>query len=167
MAIAAWLAARDPMRRISFDARSAQSDRMYQFIGFFNTGFTGAFSPLWTALEMNPPDPTFQAALRRQGEHDVRERHDRLETMLGQSPFLLGDQPSLADGVLIGVARWLDFHQVEQPGRWPRLAALRARIEVDPAVQFALATERAEQPPGSGAWRGHVPLSEVIARFGN
>ena len=34
-------------------------------MAFVNTGFTGAFSPLWAALEMEAPDPEFQAALRR------------------------------------------------------------------------------------------------------
>lgn len=50
-AIAAWIAARDPERRISFDPLSPESDRMIQLMGFVNTGFTGAFSPLWAAME--------------------------------------------------------------------------------------------------------------------
>src|SRR5690606_16149457 len=50
MAIAQWLAARDEQRRISFDPRSAEADRMIQVMAYINTGFTGAFSPLWTAM---------------------------------------------------------------------------------------------------------------------
>ena len=67
MAIAAWLEARDTERRISFDPRSPEADRMHQLMAFLNTGFTGAFSPLWVALEMSEPEPEFQEALRRQG----------------------------------------------------------------------------------------------------
>jgi glutathione S-transferase len=59
MAIAAYLEARDTERRISFDPRSAEADRMHQLMAFLNTGFTGAFSPLWAALEMEPPDPDY------------------------------------------------------------------------------------------------------------
>jgi glutathione S-transferase len=166
MAIAAWLRARDADRRISFEPRSTEDDRMHQLMAFLNTGFTAAFTPHWTALEMTPPDPAFQGTLRRFGSEQVIKRHDQLEAMIGDTPFLLGDQPTLADGVLIGVARWLEFHKVAEPARWPRLAALRQRIEAEPAVQFALALEDGRSVTGSGALLGHVPLTEVIDRFG-
>ncbi|WP_018181146.1 glutathione S-transferase family protein [Kaistia granuli] len=166
MAIAAWLEARDPERRISFDPGSPEADRMHQLMAFLNTGFTGAFSPLWSALEMDPPDPLLQNSLRRWGRAAVIERHDALEGIVGDTAFLVGDRPSLADGVLVGVARWLEFHEVDTPARWPRLAALRRRIEQDPAVIFATAIEAGEQPAGSGACRGHLPLAEVLDRFG-
>src|SRR5262249_42963618 len=65
MAIAAWLEARDTERRISLDPGSPEADRMHQLTAFVNTGFTGAFSPLWAALEMSQPDPAQQEALRR------------------------------------------------------------------------------------------------------
>ena len=130
MAIAHWLAARDDERRISPDPLSAEGDRMRQIMAFINTGFTGAFTPLWVALEMDPPRPT------------------------------------LADALFIGVARWLDFHEVAEPVRWPKLAALRARLGADPAVVYATALESGESAAGGGACLGHVPLAEVIARYG-
>ena len=166
MAIALWLEARDTKRRISFDPTTAEADRLHQLMAFINTGFTGAFSPLWIALEMVPPNPGLQEPLRTVGRKNVIARHDRLEAMIGDTPFLAGDRPTLADSVLIGVARWLEFHEVAEPDRWPRLAALRRRIEAEPAVRFATALERGETPPGSGALLGHVPLAEVIERFG-
>lgn len=166
MAIAAWLEARDTERRISFDPLSPEADRMHQLMAFVNTGFTGAFTPLWVALEMEKPDPELQAALRTLGRERVIERHDKLEAMIGETPFLLGDRPTLADGVLIGVARWLEFHEVAQPSRWPKLAALRKRIEAEPAVKFATALENGETPAGSGALLGQVPLTEIVERFG-
>jgi glutathione S-transferase len=165
LAIAAWLEARDTQRRISFDARSAEADRMHQLMAFVNTGYTGAFSPLWTAMEMDPPQPALQETLRRYGRESVIERHDKLEAMVGDARFLVGDRPTLADAVLIGVARWLELHEVAEPARWPRIAALRRRIEAEPAVRFALAIESGEVPGGSGALTGHVQLSEVIGRF--
>ena len=116
MAIAAWLETRDQERRISFDPLSRKAERMHQLMAFINTGFTGAFSPLWAALEMSPPDPTLQGALRQWGRESVIERHDRLEEMIGDTAFLVADHPTLADGILIGVARWLDFHEVADQG---------------------------------------------------
>ncbi|MCO7728867.1 glutathione S-transferase family protein [Brucella intermedia] len=167
MAIAAWLEARDTQRRISFDPLSREADRMHQLMAFINTGFTGAFSPLWVAMEMQRPDPAMQSALKEWGTERVMERHDRLEEMIGDTQFLIADHPTLADGVLIGVARWLDFHQVAEKTRWPKLAALRGRIEADPAVVYATSLEDGEMAAGNGACRGHVGLAEVIDRFGS
>ena len=90
MAIAAWLVARDVDRCISFEPRSPEADRMHQLMAFVYTGFTGAFSPLWAALEMKSPDPSFQDALRRWGQDMVMKRHDQLEAMIGATPFLMG-----------------------------------------------------------------------------
>src|SRR3546814_10820621 len=97
---------------------------------------------------------------------DLSARHDRLEEMVGDGPYLVGDRPTLADALFIGVARWLDFHEVAEPVRWPKLAALRARLEADPAVAYTTALESGENAAGGGACLGHVPLDEVIARYG-
>lgn len=165
MAIAAWLEARDLDRRISFGPLSREAERMHQLAAFVNTGFTGVFGPLWAAMEMQNADPALQSALKEWGSEGVIERHDRLEEMIGNTRFLIADNPTLADGILIGVARWLDFHQVADKTRWPKLAALRGRIEADPAVVYATSLENGEISPGNGACRGHVDLTEVIERF--
>jgi glutathione S-transferase len=166
MAIARWLERRDVERRISFDPGLPAADRMHQLMAFLNTGFTGAFSPLWAALEMETADPAYRETLRDYGRRAVANRHARLEAMIGDLPFLAGDHPTLADAVLIGVARWAEFHEAVDIAAYPRLAALRRRIEADPAVRFAVAIENGETPPGSGAMQGQIPLSEVIARSG-
>ena len=166
MAIAHWLAARDDERRISPDPLSPEGDRMRQAMAFINTGFTGAFTPLWVALEMDPPRPALQASLREFGKEAVIERHDKLEAMVGEGPYLVGDRPTLADALFVGIARWLEFHEVAEPVRWPKLAALRARLEADPAVLYATALESGESAVGSGVCLGHVPLAEVIERYG-
>ena len=167
MAIALWLSARDTEHRISFDPLSPQADRMHQLMAFLNTGFTGAFSPVWAAMEMDNPDPVVKATLHDWGREAVLERHDRLEEMIGDTDFLVADHPTLADGVLIGVARWLDFHALAEASRWPKLAALRARIEATPAVTYATAIEEGATPTGTGACLGHVTLAEVIDRHGS
>lgn len=166
MAIARWFEARDEERRISFDPKSRQADLMHQHMAYINTGFTGAFSPLWTALEMEPPNPTLQDALRVYGRRAVIERHDKLEEMIDPSPFLCGDRPTFADGVLIGVARWLDFHEVADRTRWPKLDAVHRTIEANPAAVYAQAVENGEDIAGSGACKGHMAIGEVIERFG-
>jgi len=165
LAIARWLEARDVERRISFDLTAPEADRMHQLMGFLNTGFTSAFSPLWAALEMEHADPAYRGTLRDFGRTAVANRHAKLEAMIGDTPFLVGDRPTLADAILIGVARWAEFHEAIDPAAYPRLAALRRRLEAHPAVRFAQAIENGETPTGSGAMLGHIPLDEVVARF--
>lgn len=165
MAIAAWLEARDRERRISFDPSSPEADRMHQLMAFMNTGFTAAFSPLWVAFEMASAEPALKATLRDFGRKAVAERHDRLEAMIANTDFLVGDRLTLADTTLIGVARWAEFHQAIDGAAYPKLAGLRRRIEADPAVLYAQAIEDGETPAGSGACLGQVPLAEVIDRF--
>lgn len=167
MAIAAWLEARDVERRISFDPLTAEADRMHQLMGFVNSGFTGAFTPLWIALEMEVPDPTMQAMLRKSGIERVIERHDKLEAMIGEDAFFIGEHPTLADALLIGVARWLEYFDVADKARWPKLTTLRQRLEAEPAVIYATALESGESIQGTGACLGHVSLTEVIERYGH
>jgi len=169
MAIALWLEARDSERRVSFTPGTAEADRMHQMMAFLNTGFTGAFVPYWTALEMEKPDPALQATLRTFGRELVTNRHRNLEHLIDDAPYLAGDRPTLADAVLIGVARWAEFHQAIDPASYPRLQALRRRTEADPAVRFALAIEDGVTPipAGNGAFKGHVGLAEVARRFGS
>ncbi|AZO69055.1 MULTISPECIES: glutathione S-transferase family protein [unclassified Mesorhizobium] len=165
MAIAAWLEARDTQRRISFDPRSPEADRMHQLMAFVNTGFTAAFTPLWAAYEMESAEPVLLATLRDFGRRAVTNRHDQLEAMIVDTDFLVGDHLTLADTTLIGVARWAEFHKAVDGAAYPKLAALRGRIEADPSVRYAQAIEDGENPAGSGACLGHVPLAEVIDRF--
>jgi glutathione S-transferase len=167
MAIAGHLAARDTERRISFAPGTPEADRMAQLIAYVNTGFTGAFSPLWVAMESDALSPDELTVLRRYGLMAVADRHARLEAMIGDGPWLVGDRPSLADAVLVGVARWAEFHEAVDAKASPKLAAMKARIEADPAVRYAIAVENGERPRGSGACIGHVDLAEVIARYGH
>lgn len=166
LAIAAWLEARDIERRISFDPLSPQADRMHQLMAFVNTGFTAAFAPLWAAMEAKAMEPAMTSAMREFGRAKVIERHDKLEGMIEAKEFLLGDRPTLADAVLTGVARWLDFHAVAERRRWPKLAALRERLEADPAVVYATALENGDSNPGAGFCTGHSVLADLMARFG-
>jgi glutathione S-transferase len=166
MAIIHWIEQRDTARRITFDPKSPEADRMYRFAAFVNTGFTAAFSPLWVAFETEGEDPAFLDSLRRFGRRAVKDRHDRLESMIPEAGFLVGDRMTLADTTLIGVARWAEFHNAVDASDYPGLAALRRRIEAEPAVKFAEALEVGELPAGSGALLGHVALDEVIDRFG-
>lgn len=162
MAIALWLEARDHERRISFSPGTREADLMHQYVAFLNTGFTGAFMGYWVAMEREDADPGERAVWRRFAHRLVNERHGKLEAMLGDTPYLLGDRPTLADAVFVGVARWAEFHEAIDASAYPKVTALKNRLHADPAVRFAVALEEGETPSGSGAFQGHTPLAELI-----
>lgn len=166
MAIALWLEQRDPDNRISFESGTREADRMHQLMAFVNTSFTASFIPLWAALEAEGMDDGAKETLREFGRHMVTHRHEQLEELVGNDPYLVGDKPTLADAIFIGVARWADFHEVVERGRYPRIEALRHRLETDPAFKFALAIEGGDQPLGGGAMKGMVPLEELMHAAG-
>lgn len=162
MAIALWLEARDTERRISFEPGTPEADRLHQYIAFLNTGFTSAYTNLWVAFEAEDATEGEKETLRKFGRSLVAKRHEQLEAMIGDGDYLLGRKPSLADAVFAGVARWADFHQAIEPRNYPRIQALRQRVEADPAFRFALAVEDGQPAAGSGAMKGLVPLEEVL-----
>lgn len=162
LAIAHWLAARDTARRISFANGTAESLRMHQLMAFLNSSFTGAFSPLWTAMESQDATPQVKQVLQDTGRQAVAHRHAQLEQMVGPGPYLVGDRPTLADAIFIGVARWADFHSAVAPSAYPRIQALKQRLQEDSAVRFAQAVEDGTPHAGSGAMTGLVPLADAL-----
>ena len=131
-------------------------------MAFINSSFTGAFSPLWAAMEAEHATRDFKQALQAQGQNEVALRHNQFEAMVGDGPYLLGNSPSLADALFVGVARWADFHSVVDPQAYPKIAALKRRLEADPAVRFAHAIEDGTPARGSIAMTGLVPLADAL-----
>lgn len=77
----------------------------------------------------------------------LTEALDRLETLAGAGqPWFCGPDPSLLDIYLAVMLRWCALYPEGATGwfrlaRWPRLAALAARIEARPATRRACAAE--------------------------
>jgi glutathione S-transferase len=147
-------------RGLGFPQGSRDFDRLNAMLAFLNTSFFGAFSPLWHALEHGATGVA-KGALEEFGRAKVAKAHADLEAMLGDGDWLLGNR-TLADAYFAGIARWADFHRATEPGRYPRLDRLRARLERDPAVRFARAIEHEEPATSAGGFAGHVSLDEAL-----
>jgi len=158
LAIARWIEDRDEARRVSFLPGSADALRMWEIAAFLNTGFTGAFVPFWAAMEAPHFTDEQRGFLRLFGSGLVRKRHAQLEAMLGDGPWLMGESRSLADAILLGVGPWVEFHEVFDIAEYPRIAAVRARIENDPAAQAAARLEKEATDPRV------VDLADGLAR---
>jgi len=148
-------------KQLAFAQGAPGFDRLNQVLAYLNTSFFGAFSPLWHLLEHGDLDDAARGALRAYGEAKVAKAHADLAERLGDRPYLLGDQPTLADAYFIGIARWTAYHDVPGRAPHPNLQRLFERLEADPAVGFAHAVERGDPAVSAGGYRGSLTLGEL------
>lgn len=139
-------------------------DRLSQMLAFLNTSYFGAFAPLWYAYETQGADADARA-LRAYGAVQVAKAHAHLDTLLGNGPWLLGEQRSPADAYFAGIARWTKYHDVDGLAQHPALNALYQRLQDDPAVRFAHAIERQDMAQTTGRFLGEVSLDEALAEL--
>lgn len=165
MAILNHLAPQGIAKSFAFEQGSADFDRLNQMLGFLNTTFFDAFSPLWHVYEHELSDAE-AAVLRNYGHAKVTQAHGRLEALLSEAPFLLGRNRSLADAYFIGVARWAEYHNLFEKHAFPRLAALKRKLLEDPAVRFAQAIEAGETATSSAGYEGSIELAEALEELG-
>lgn len=162
MAILNHLGALGIDRKLGFTQGSRDFDRLNQMLGFLNTTFFSAFSPLWHALE-HGSEGEEKKALTAFGRANVRKEHAQLEALLGGQAWLLGQERSLADAYFIGIARWTKYHEVVDRRDYPALQRLFDKLEADPAVKFAHAIEAQQPALSAGGFVGHIALEEVLA----
>ncbi len=106
--------------------------------------------------------PKQQEALRDYGIAKVQKAHAKLEALLGDNTWLLGNEKSFADAYFAGIARWRTSHEVVDRADFPRLNALYDRLQEEPAVRFAKAIEHEEEANTTGKFLGHITLDEAL-----
>lgn len=88
----------------------------------------------------------------------IRTQLAHVDGQLAGKSYVLGENRTVLDPYLYAMSRWA-VGMVDMPREYPNLAAHQLRMQEDPSVQFALATERGESTTSpSGACRGHVSL---------
>ena len=166
LAILQHLASRDLEARLGFAQGSREFDRLNQMLAYLNTDFFAAFGPLWTLYDTQGMSGVEQEMLRRLGRESVAESCAYLDKLLAEREWLLGDERSMADAYFVGIARWAEYHRLfDMQQEYPNLARHLAKLRDDPAVRFAEAIERGEQPVGQGHFKGHVSLRELESRL--
>lgn len=107
--------------------------RLHELLNFLSSELHKAFAPLFT--------PTSTADAKEAARAKVAVRLDHLEhTLADGRPHLLGEQFSVADAYAFVMTTWTGPSGVDL-SRWPKLAALAARVAERPAVQAALRAE--------------------------
>ncbi|MDQ8021490.1 MAG: glutathione S-transferase family protein [Moraxellaceae bacterium] len=165
-AILSHIAARAPERGLGFAPGTRGNDQLAQMLSFLTTDFFAAFAPLWAAYEMQDADDATRTVLTRLGSADVAQNFATLDALLATRDWLVGGQRTVADAYLPGIARWAAYHRLFDAARdYPNVARYLARIQQDPAWQFATAIERKAVASSSGGFAGHVTLEELRPRL--
>ncbi|MGL6214321.1 glutathione S-transferase family protein [Billgrantia desiderata] len=178
LAILLHAASRNPEHPLGVRHGSAEADRLHQMLSYLVSDFFAAFNPLWVlydgAAGIGPladkgVDASHQELLLTVARTDIAEQCAYLDGLLADRQWLLGER-SVADAYLTGVGRWVAYHNrnyglFELEGAYQNLAGYLRRLDDDPAVQFARAIERGEQPTGKGHFQGHVSLRELESRL--
>jgi glutathione S-transferase len=86
-----------------------------------------------------------------------KKLHHLAQDFLGEPLFF--ETPTIADAYLMGLVRWGD--DLFAPAQFPKLARFAARMNEEPAVQFARAIEANSDSGSSGAFAGRVALEDV------
>lgn len=108
--------------------------RLQEWLGFINSEIHKSYSPLFYATT---PEQTRQSSIEKIGK-----RLDLVEAALADREYLTGDAFTIADAYLYVVVGW-SGHVGINLDKWPKVKALLARVAARPAVQAALAAEKA------------------------
>lgn len=142
------------------EAGTAGHDAFQQWLSYLGSGFHAAFYPYFNP-QRYALDEALQPAMREAATVQVRGQLAYLSNALGDAPWLLGQEVSLLDPYLFAMTRWSNRF-VDLATEFPRIAAHQARVQEDPAVQFALRVElEGAAVPPQGSYGGHIELSTL------
>jgi glutathione S-transferase len=140
-AILAWIAQTHP------DAQLAPLDDPFEFARL--QAFTSYLCATVHVAHAHGPrgnrwadDPAALAELKRKVPDTMSACFDLIEQTLIAGPWVMGESYSIADPYLFTIAQWLPSDGVDL-ARFPRVSDHQARMLTRPAVQEALAAERA------------------------
>ena len=139
-AILAWIAQTWPEAGLvpADDAwGTAQVNSFNNFLSgtLHGIGYAGIFKPLRFV-----DDAAAQAAVKNKAYQTVADAFEMIENKLGDKRWVHGDAYTSSDAYLTVLYGWLP-HIGRELGRYPKIAALAARVLARPATQRALAKE--------------------------
>ena len=139
VAILGYLADLHPDAQLAGDGSARERAEVMRWLGFLNSDVHKAFKPLfspWRFLDERDRDDE----LARNARHHIRGYLERIDAQLDGRHWLTGRR-SVADPYLFVVLRWAAAKEVDLSGL-ANLAAFVARLNDDPEVRAALASEK-------------------------
>lgn len=159
-AILQHIAGLDTGKQIAFEQGTQQFDKMNTLLSLLSSNFHVAFYPYF-APQRYHDDEEIQAEIKEKAVSNIRTKYDLMNSQLAGHDYLFGgDKPTIADAYFYGMVRWgVKLFDIQND--FPNLARFMANMEKDPAVKFALATEKGEDAKTTGDFKGQVELEEV------
>jgi len=142
VAILQYIADRAPAAGLAPAAGTPAHYRLLEWLNYLATEVHKSYSPLFNPKASDDWKNFARAALDR--------RLDFVAKHLDSSPYLLGDQYSVADAYLFTILGWSKWVKVDL-SRWPVFEAYSARIAARPAVASTLAAEKAAREKAAKA----------------
>lgn len=105
---------------------------LQQVLNFLATELHKSFGPLFKQDMPADARPVFQKI--------IEDRFSVVQSWIGPSGYLVGDDFTIADAYLFTILGWAQFLKMDM-GRWPQLGEYAQRIGARPAVQKALKEE--------------------------
>lgn len=87
-------------------------------------------------------DEHAQAAMAEKAPRNMADCFELIEREMIKGPWVLGEQFSICDAYLFTLASWLPGHGIDV-ARYPKVAALHARLQQDERVKKVLAQQAA------------------------
>ncbi len=105
--------------------------RVLEWVNFITTELHKSFAPLFKPTAGDETKTFFREL--------IAQRFDYVEDKLGTSPFVMGDDLSIADPYLFVITSWAD--KMIGLTNWPKLTAFRERMLERPSVRHVLRFE--------------------------
>jgi len=131
-AIVQYIADQVPEKKLAPENGTLERSRLQQKLNFISTELHKGFGALF--------NPALPKEAREMFLATVAQRLDVLAPQLESSPYLMGDNFTVADGYLFTILGWSP-HLKFDLSRWPALGAYLGRIGERPAVLQALKEE--------------------------
>jgi glutathione S-transferase len=130
--IVQYLADKAPDKHLAPASGTLARYKLQEWLNFITSELHKQYSPLFDA---SLPDE-----IKAKFRDKIATRFDWIEQQLGDRPYLMGEQFTVADAYLYTVAGWSKWTGIDL-GRWPVLSAYFARVAARPAVHAAMKDE--------------------------
>jgi glutathione S-transferase len=135
-AIVQYIADQKPAAGLIPAAGTLDRYKIQEWLNYIATELHKSYSPLFS--------PIAPAEWKDAVKTMLAAKFDYVSGVLSNQPYLMGANFTVADGYLFTVLSWSPHVGVDL-SRWPALEAFQARVAARPAVQAALAAEKAER----------------------
>jgi glutathione S-transferase len=132
VAVLQYIADLNPDSKLAPPAGTMERYRLQEWLSFINSEVHKPFTPLFSQEATEE--------MKTYARNNITKRLTYLQGALGDKPYLMGEQFTVADAYLFTVLGW-GAHVGIDIGQWPNLKSYVERIRARPRVVEAMTTE--------------------------